>query len=226
MAKKVEKTVEDQNLENVQEALSTSGQWIEKNLNTIEWVLLVVIAVVCGCFAINNYVIKPKAVEAQNEVAKATFYFNAGDYQQALNGDEADCIGFEAIADKYSHYQAGKLAALYAGICCYEQANYEDAAKYLKNFSAKDLTIAPAALCRLGDAYVELGDLAKAVSAFENAAKSENEVVAPFALKKAGIVYLEQGDKKAANRAFQLIKDNYKTSTEAQDIDKYIEFSK
>lgn len=222
MAKKNDFKKEDQNLEEVNETLSAAGLWIEKNANIITWCVLAVVAVVVGILALNQYVFKPKAVEANNENAKAVVYFMAGDFEKALRGDDADCIGFEQIADDYSFYQPGKLAALYAGICYYQLGEYEDAAKYLKKFSADDLTIEPAASQLLGDAYVELGEYGKALSAFEHAAKSGNDLIAPMSLKKAGIVYLEQDNKRAALKAFEQIKADYPSSAEAQDIDKYI----
>src|SRR5574344_2105033 len=162
MAKKEDFKKEDQNLEEVNESLSAAGLWIEKNANLLSWIVLAVVVVVMGIIALNQYVLKPKAVEASNENAKAVVYFMAGEY--------------------------------------------EDAAKYLKKFSAKDLTIDPAASQLLGDAYVELGEYGKATAAFEAAAKSGNELIAPMSLKKAGIVYLEQGDKRAAKKAFEQVK--------------------
>ena len=222
MAKKNDFKKEDQNLEEVNETLSSAGLWIEKNANIITWCVLAVVAVVVGILALNQYVFKPKAVEANNENAKAVVYFMAGDFEKALRGDDADCIGFEQIADDYSFYQPGKLAALYAGICYFQLGEYEDAAKYLKKFSADDLTIEPAASQLLGDAYVELGEYGKALSAFEHAAKSGNDLIAPMSLKKAGIVHLEQDNKRAALKAFEQIKADYPSSAEAQDIDKYI----
>ena len=215
-------TKQDENLENVQEALSASGQWIEKNQNALTWGITIVVLIVCGFIALNTYVWKPKAAEAQNETAKAVIYFNQNQWEQALNGDENECIGFAEIADKYSHYQAGELAALYAGICNYKLGNYEDAAAYLKKFDADDLNIDPAAHVLLGDAYVQLDELDKAVKAYNHAVASENELIAPLALKKLGIVFLEKGDKKAAKKAFEQIRDTYAMSAEAQDIDKYI----
>ena len=223
MAKKKEEFVkQDEQLEEVNEALTGAGKWIEDNANLISWVVCGIAVVVIGIIAINQYIIKPKALEASNENAKAVVYFMAGDFDKALNGDEAECIGFEAIAEEYSHYQQGELAALYAGICYYEKGDYENAAKYLKKFSADDLNIDPAANQLLGDAYVELGEYGKAASAFENAAKSGNEMIAPMSLKKAGIVYLHEGQKAKALKAFKAIKENYPSSAEAQDIDKYI----
>ena len=221
MAKK-KQTVEDQNLENVQEALNTTSAWIEKNQNKLTWAVTIIVAIVVGVLALNTYVIKPKAVEVNNENAKAVTYFMQGDWEKALNGDDAECIGFQAIADEYKCYQGGKLAALYAGICYYQLGQYEDAAAYLSKFSANDLTIEPAALQLLGDTYVQLEEYGKAAKAFEAAAKSGNDIIAPMSLKKAGFVHLELGNKVAAKKAFETIKADYPASTEAQDIEKYI----
>ena len=223
MAKKKEEFVkEDEQLQEVNEALTGAGKWIEDNANLISWIICGIAVVVCGIIAINNYIIKPHALEASNENAKAVVYFMAGDFDKALNGDDAECIGFEAIADEYKFYQQGKLAALYAGICYFEKGEYEEAAHYLKKFDADDLNIDPAAHQLLGDAYVELGEYGKAVKAFEAAAESGNEMIAPMSLKKAGIVYLHEGKNAKALKAFKAIKENYPTSAEAQDIDKYI----
>ena len=221
MAKK-KVTKEDQNLENVQEALNTTSAWIEKNQNKLTWAVTIIVAVVVGVLALNTYVIKPKAVEVSNENAKAVTYFMQGDWEKALNGDDAECIGFQAIADEYKMYQGGKLAALYAGVCYYQLGQYEDAAAYLSKFSANDLTIEPAALQLLGDAYVQMEEYDKAAKAFEAAAKSGNDLIAPMSLMKAGKVYLELGNNAAAKNAFETVKAQYPTSAEAQDADKYI----
>ena len=222
MAKKKDQFVkQDEQLQEVNEALTGAGKWIEDNANLISWIVCGIAVVVMGIIAINQYIIKPKALEASNENAKAVVYFMAGDYDKALKGDDAECIGFEAIADEY-HNQQGELAALYAGICYFEKGEYETAAEYLNKFSADDLNIDPAAKQLLGDAYVELGEYSKAAKAFESAAQSGNEIIAPMSLKKAGIVYLHEGEKAKALKAFKAIKENYPTSNEAQDIDKYI----
>ena len=223
MAKKKEQFVkQDEQLQEVNEALTGAGKWIEDNANLISWVVAGIAIVVMGVIAINQYILKPRALEASNENAKAVVYFMNGDFEKALNGDDAECIGFEAIADEYSWYQQGELAALYAGICYFEKGEFEEAAHWLKKFSADDLNIDPAAHQLLGDAYVELGEFGKAAKAFEAAAKSGNEIIAPMSLKKAGLVYLHEDKKAKALKAFKTIKEQYPQSAEAQDIDKYI----
>ena len=221
MAKK-DFTKEDQNLENVQESLSTAGKWIEANQNAIEWTILGVVLVVFAWVLVNTYVIKPKHIEAGNENAKAVVYFQQGDFEKALNGDEAECLGFAEISSKYSLIKEGKLAALYAGICHYQLGDFDQAAAQLKKFNADDANISPAAHQLLGDAYVQMEEYGKAAASFEAAAKSGNELIAPMSLKKAGLVYLELGKKGAAKKAFEAVKANYPASQEAQDIDKYI----
>ena len=221
MAKKDFKK-EEQNLENVQEALNTTSAWIEANQNKLTWAITAIVVVVLAVIAINTYVLKPKAQEANNENAKAVVYFTQGNYELALNGDEAECIGFEAIANDYKCSKAGKLAALYAGICYYQLGDYAASAEYLAKFSAKDLNIEPAALQLLGDAYVQLEEYCKAAKAFAKAAASGNEIIAPMSLKKLGFVEMELGNNAAALKAFETIKNEYAASLEAQDIEKYI----
>ena len=221
MAKKDFKK-EEQNLENVQEALNTTSAWIEANQNKLTWAVTAIVAVVLAVIAINTYVLKPKAQEASNENAKAVVYFTQGNYELALNGDDADCIGFEAIANDYKCSKAGKLAALYAGVCYYQMGDYTAAAEYLAKFSANDLNIEPAALQLLGDAYVQMEEYSKAAKAFGAAAKSGNELIAPMSLKKLGFVQMELGNNAAALKAFETIKNDYPASMEAQDIEKYI----
>ena len=223
MAKKDFKK-EEQNLENVQDALNTTSAWIEANQNKLTWTIVAIALVVTGVLALNTYVIKPKAAEANNENAKAVVYFAQGNYELALNGDDAECVGFEAIANDNKCSQAGKLAALYAGVCYYQLGDYEAAAEYLAKFDAKDLNMDPAAAQLLGDTYVHLEDYAKAAKAFENAAASGNEIIAPMSLKKLGFVQMELGNNKAALKAFESIKNDYPASAEAQDIEKYIAF--
>ena len=205
----------------IQEALTTSGQWIIKNQNIISWCVTGVVLVILAIMAFNNFYLKPKNIEAQNAVGKAVVYFSHQQYELALEGND-DFDGFEQIASDYSIVQGGKTAALYAGLCYYNMGQYEEAIKYLKKYNGSDVNIAPAALMKTGDAYAQLDETEKAVKYFNKAAKSGNELIAPIALKKSGLAYLELGNNKAAKNAFETIKTKYISSAEAQDIDKYI----
>ena len=63
MAKKKQEFVkQDEQLQEVNEALTGAGKWIEDNANLISWIVCGIAIVVMGVIAINNYVIKPKAL--------------------------------------------------------------------------------------------------------------------------------------------------------------------
>ena len=225
MAKKQQQKFEkqDEQLQEVNQALTGAGKWIEDHSNMLSWCVCGIAVVIFGIILLNQKVLQPKAQDASNYNAAATVYFLQGDFDKALEGDGTEeCIGFEATAQEYSFYQEGKLAALYAGICYFEKGEYESAAEFLSKFDADDLTVAPAAKQLLGDAYVELEEYGKAAKAFEAAAKSGNEIIAPMSLKKAGLVYLHEQNNAKALKAFKAIKEKYPQSAEAQDIDKYI----
>jgi len=222
MATKKNFKKDDEQLENMNEALGTAGQWIEDHQNVLFGIVIGIIVIVLGFIGIRKYVIEPHAQDASNENAKAVEYFMQGDWEKALNGDDAECIGFLAIADDYAMYQEGELASLYAGVCYYQLGQYEESAKYIKKFSAGDVNIDPASHQLLGDAYVQMGELSQAVKAYDAAAKSGNELIAPMSLKKAGLVYMELDKKAEAKKCFEQIRDNFPQSMEAQDVEKYI----
>lgn len=234
MAKK-KLSKQDEQLESVNEALSRSERWIEENQKMLTIVVTAVVVAVFAVIAVNLWVIKPNKVAASNDNAPAQVYFEQaqqavmqGDtakaneyFRKALEGDDAECSGFLEVADNYSNQEA-ELAALYAGLCYAELGQNEEAAEYLSRFSAKDITVAPAAAMRLGDVYVELDQLDKAAEAFEKAAESENEMIAPMALSKAARVYLKLEDKASARRVLETIKTQYPGTQEANEAEKYL----
>lgn len=238
MAKKQDKfEKQDEQLQEVNNALSGAGQWIINHSKMLTWCLTIIILVILGIMLYKQYVVAPKHREAVNTNGSAVVYFmmaaNTQDaeqaaayYEMALNGnDEEGTEGFASVADRYD-FQEGKLAALYAGMINYRLGNYEDAVAYLQKFSSDDAHVNALAQQLLGDAYAELGQLEDAANAFEAAAATGSEIIAPMSLKKAGLVYIELGDNERAHAAFATIKERYAVSQEAQDVDKYIEYTK
>lgn len=212
----------DKRLENVEGALNTTESFIEQYQNQISWGLLIVILIVFGIFAINKYVLTPRADKASFELSKAEYQFGEKNWQVALEGDGAENIGFAGVIDEYGSTDAGKIAKYYAGICAYKLGNYEDALDYLKSFSSKNEIINLQAKILLGDVYAELGETENAVAAYAKVANKNHEVFSPLALKKQGVALESLGKKAEACKAYQQIKDDFNSSDEARDIDKYI----
>ncbi len=209
-------------LQSVENALSQSEQFIEKYQKQLLWggIAVIVVAMAVVLF-ITNY-IRPRNIEAADAIANCVYYFEQDSFALALNGDGVN-EGFADIVDNYGITKSSKLAAYYAGVCCYQLGQFEEAIDYLKKFDGDAVNATPAALTLIGDSYVSLGDYSKAISYFEKAAKTDNILTAPRALNKAGICYEENGDWAAAERCYQTIKDKYFDSQLAIEMDKRIE---
>ncbi len=207
----------------VEEIVSKSEQFIENNSKKIIYGIIAIAIVVGAVLGIKNFYLNPQQKKASAALFKGEQYFARDSFALALNGNGADYEGFEAIIDQYGSTDAGNLAKAYAGICYFKMGDTQKALDMLKSFSGKDQMVSPAITGLIGDCYVNLGDTQKGISYFEKAAKeAANEVISPVYLKKAGIAYESLKQYKDAVKAYTAIKDNYFTSVEAADIDKYI----
>lgn len=220
MSNKVEKKHDE--FENVEHALTSSEAFIEKYQKQILYGLGAIAVIVVGFLAISNFYVKPRSVEAANEMYKSQMYFSKDSFQLALDGDGVESIGFEAISSDYSLTTSGNLAKAYAGICYFHLGQYEDAIKYLSAYDGDDDYFSITVVGLIGDCYAETGDIEKAIKYFTNAAENENDVLTPFYLKKAAIMLETNGEKDKALANYMKIKEEFPLSMESQDIDKYI----
>lgn len=99
-------------VDKMNEVLSSSEQFIEKNQKGISIVILVVVIAVGAWLGLRHFYFEPREATAYAEMFKGEFYLDADSFALALNGNGADYIGFEAIANEYSHTDAGNLAPL------------------------------------------------------------------------------------------------------------------
>ncbi len=226
--KKVAPKAEEQkeNIENVSEVLSRSEQFIENNQKKLLYALIAVLVVVVGIVFYSNNILAPKEKEAAELIFKGEAYFAADSFAVAINGDDIDYIGFEAIAKQYGITKTAKLAKTYMGLCYKGMGDYENAVKYLAKANAKDIIATPAIKAALGDCYVELGENAKAAATYMKAAKTHNNVLAPICLMKAARVFEADGKTAQALKAYEIIKNEYPLSQEGSEVDKYIERAK
>ena len=176
-----------ENAEVLNETLSKSEQFINKNKNMIFSVLSVV-AIIFLSFSFYSYFKRTQNITAQEEMFQAVYYFEKDSLVQALNGD-GNNYGFLEIIDEYSLSDAANLSKFYAGSSYLKLGNYENAIKYLKDFSSSDLLIQARAYSLIGDAYVEILDFENAISYFKKASnESPNEYFTPTYLLKLALV--------------------------------------
>lgn len=223
MAKKAVNPAPKQDQKGLEEALSKSEQFFENNKKTIFGCLIAIIVIIAGGVLYNVKVAQPRQIRAYEAIFPGENYFINGDYATALNGDAYGFEGFEELSKQYKSSKAGKLASLYAGLCYAQLDSMDVAQKYLAKFSGKDQMVSPSALSALANCYAKAGDLSKAASTFEKAAKkADNGLLSPNFYFQAGLIY-EAMDKPAqALKLYQMIKTKYPQSMESQEIDKYI----
>jgi len=220
MAKKVNKTEEQ--FAQIEETLSRTEQYIEDNQNKLMKIVGAIIAVIALYIGYQNFYIAPMEEQAQAEMYMAEIYFEKDSFQLAINGD-GQYFGFLDIYDDYSSSKTGQLAAYYAGISYLNLGEYDNAIEYLSDFSSDDVIFSSLALGGIGDAYMELGDSENALDYYEDAADNDdNKFTTPRYLMKQTLVHEINKDYDAAIELYNRIKKDYKTSREAQNIEKYI----
>ena len=90
---------------------------------------IAVVVIVAGYFCYSTFIGGPREEKASTALARGQEYFNAEQFDKALNGDGAGYTGFVKIADDYSSTDAGNLAKLYAGLSYAYLGKWSDAVK-------------------------------------------------------------------------------------------------
>ena len=224
MAKKIDNT--EEKIHAVEEALSKSEKFIEKNQKVLTIVIGSAIVIVLGIFAFQKLFIAPREKAAQGQMFAAQRYFEQDSLTKALNGDGQN-LGFLDIIDEYSMTKSSNLAKYYTGIIYLKQGKFEDAITYLKKFKSDDELVGPTATGGIGDAYMELGQKEKALDYYLKASsQKDNDLTTPLYLMRAAFVYEDLGKYDKAIELYEKILKEHTKSTEARDIDKYIELAK
>ena len=224
MAKKIDNT--EEKIHAVEEALSKSEKFIEKNQKILTIIIGSAVVIVLGIFAFQKLYIAPREKAAQGQIFAAQKYFEQDSLNKALNGD-GNSLGFLDIIDEYSMTKASNLSKYYAGIIYLKQGKFEDAITYLKKFDSDDEFVGPMATGGIADANVELGKKDEAIEYYLKAANQQvNDLTTPLYLMRAAFVYEDQGKFDKAVELYEKIQKEHVKSTEARDIDKYIEQAK
>ena len=212
------------------EGASRTEQWVIKNQKIILGFIGVVAIVVLGYLAYSQFIQEPKEIEAKNDMFQAQKFFdeavNATEkdslFNLALNGSEGQ-FGMLDIISNHGSTSAGNLANYYAGMAYLNLKDYENAIKYLSDFSSDDDVLGPLSQGGIGDAFMQLNQPEEAYEYYVKAAEMKtNEFTTPQYLFKAGNVALQLEQYSDALKYFQRIKDEFSGSTEAANVDVFI----
>lgn len=214
---------DEERLESIESTLGSAELFIEKNQKAIIGVVVAIIIVVLAIFGYKKWYQEPREEKAQAAIFRAEALFERDDFATALNGNGNDVIGFLEVINEYGGTKTANLAKYYAGICCLNTGDFSNAVKYLGEFKGEDQLVKPLAIGAMGDANLELGNVAEAAKCYENAAKaSSNSFTSPMMMMKAALTYEMAENYAKAVEMYKAIKADFPNSTEARDIEKYI----
>ena len=194
-----------------------------KNNKVITYALAGLVVIVGGYFAYTRFYKAPAEAKAAEAIWKAESYYGVDSFKLALEGDGQNG-GFLKAIKTHSGTKAGNLAQFYAGSCYMQLGDFNNAIKYLKDFSTNQVEVEVRATGLLGDAYSELGKKQEAIDYYKKAANlfDKDDINSPEYLFRAAMLNQELGKNKEAIELLHQIKDKYPSSQRAFEVDKYL----
>ena len=223
MAKRKSQAAEEITVQEVNAA--PARPFWEQNPKLILYALGAIVVALGGWWLYKTLVVAPKQKEAVAAMWHAQQQFERDSFQLALNNPGGGFDGFVALADKFSGTPAGNTANYYAGVCYLHLGDFDNAIKYLDDFSPEGDLMPAMKYGTLGDCYSEKGDFNKALDYYEKAADAtKNDLIAGYYLKKLGLLNEIQGNKEAALKAFERLRRDFPNpaSPDWRDVEKYI----
>lgn len=223
MARRKSKKQKEETILDLVEARDNAKSFVEHNQMTIIGVIAGLLLLVGGIFAYFNLYKAPRNVKAMEQMQMAQTQFEQDSFARALEQPGGGYDGFLDIIDNYGGTTAANAAKYYAGISYLRLGRYEAAISYLNDFKPASGTFRIMKNGALGDAYSELAEMEKALSAYKKAATGEeNEFLTPYYLDKLAKLYEMQNNFAEAEKYFKEIKMKYPNSTAGRDVEKYI----
>jgi tetratricopeptide (TPR) repeat protein len=189
----------------------------------ITYVAAAIIIVVGGWYAYQKFVAQPKEEKAQAAIFKAEEYFRADSLRKGLDGD-ATSKGFLYIIKTYSGTKTGNLAKFYAGVSYLRLGEFDNAIKYLDDFSTDSKQIQALAWQRLGDAYSEKGNKSKAVDLYKKAGRhfELDEINSSESLFRAAQLLESENKPKEAVEIYKELKEKFPKTDKGGQAERYI----
>jgi tetratricopeptide (TPR) repeat protein len=195
----------------------------QKNQKTISSLVIAIIVIGGGWFGYTTYILKPKEDKAADAIAQVQMYFRVDSSNLVLNGDGQN-KGALYIINNYSGTKTANLAKFYAGVSYLHLGDFNNAVKYLKDFSTSAKQIQLLALGNLGDAYAELNQKDDAIATYKKAGTifENDEANSAEYLFRAALLSETIGKTKEALEIYKDLKTKYPKTDKGFQADKYI----
>jgi tetratricopeptide (TPR) repeat protein len=183
----------------------------------------VVAVIVVGVILMNQNSSKNN-LKANSLLAKVYPLYEGGQFKDAIEGKKLENIsGLKQITDEYGSTEAGEMAKLYLANSYYYIGEFDNALKYYKDFSGSGDIFKATSYAGMAACYETKKEYKDAAEYYKKAASvtKSNTNNAEYLLK-AGINYIAAKQNSDAKELFLKIKEDYKTSMAAYEVDKYI----
>ncbi len=213
----------DETLVDIVEVRDSAQDFLDHNQRYIFGGLTLIVLIIGGYLAYNNFYKKPRQASAMEQMYQAQVQFERDSFALALTNPGGGYEGFLDIVDNYKGTAAANTAKYYAGICYLYLGKYEAAVDYLRDFNAKGDVTPIMKYGALGDAYSELGEFDKALDYYERAVRQKDTgILTAYYLKKLGLLHERNGSFEEAAEAYRQIKEEFPNTPDGRDIEKYI----
>ncbi len=207
---------------NITETLGKAEDFVNKNKKSMMIIGGAIALAVAGYLYYQYSYVANKEKETQAQMFRAEEYFKNDSLKQAINGD-GNFPGFEEITNDDGVSPSANLAHYYLGMSYLKNKEYDKAIDALKAYNAKDQITSSLTMGAIGDAYMELKNTDDAISYYEKASKeNENNFTTPIFLMKYALASEAKGSYKDAVDAYKRIKKDYSSSSEGQQVERYL----
>lgn len=183
------------------------------------------VILLCGGYLAYKYLVKkPNEEKAVEAMFKAEEYYRLDSLKPALNGDGINA-GFLKIINNYGGTKAGNLAKLYAGDIYLKTGDFNNATKYLKDFSTDAKQVQARAYKLLGDAYAEQGKNSDALSNYKKAAhhfEKDDANSSEYLFMAAFFADRIMKNREEAIDLFKELKEKYSRTEKGFEAEKYL----
>ncbi|MFC2133243.1 tetratricopeptide repeat protein [Bacteroidota bacterium] len=161
---------------------------------------------------------------ATTQLARVMSLYNSGAYTEAIEGRPGtNLMGLTQIVEEYGSTEQGENAKVIIGNSYYFLEDYDMALEYYSDYSGGIDLYEAAALGGMANCYAAKGDIENAAEYYKKAASVSATVpMTAEYLLNSGINYIKIGDNNEAEILLQRIKDEFRNSSVASKVDKYL----
>lgn len=209
--------------EETNQALARAQGFWDKFQKPVLIIVAAVVLVAGGWYGYNEYILKPKEEKAADALFKAQQHFAMDSSNLVLNGD-GQSKGVLYVLKNFSSTKAANLCNYYAGVSYLKLGDFNNAVKYLKDFSTEAKQIQLMAYGCLGDAYAELNKKDEAVESYKKAGHTfeKDEGNSAEYLFRAALLQETMGKNNEAVELYKEIKEKFPRTEKGFQADKYI----